>query len=132
MSCNKKINASDISKINGYWEIEEVVFPDGNTKKYTINETYDFFKVKNNLGFRKKETPQLDGTFLVNDAFEKIAIIEKDNKFFINYSTPFSKWKEEIHSISDENLVLINDVKNEYHYKRAAPINILDNGKKTK
>lgn len=131
-ACNTKVNSSDIPKINGYWEIEKVIFSDGKTKEYTINESFDYFEVKNNIGIRKKVMPQLDGTFLVNDAFENVKINEVNEKQYINYSTSFSKWKEEVRSISDEKLILINDAKNEYHYKRAAPINITGDGKKAK
>lgn len=132
IACNKKVNPSDITKINGYWEIEKVILPDGTEKKYTINETFDYFKVNNNKGFRKKVTPQLDGTFLVNDDSEKVEIKEVGGIYFINYSTSFSKWKEKILTIDDDKLVTINDAKNEYHYKKASSINILPNGKTNK
>ena len=131
LACNKPISPSDISKINGYWEIEKVIFPDGEDKKYTINQSYDYFEVKNNKGFRKKVMPQLDGTFLVNDDSEQLEIKEGKGKYFIDYKTPFSKWKEELISISDEQLVILNDEKKEYHYKRATPLNIIPDGKKT-
>lgn len=129
-SCQKKITDSDISKINGYWEIEKVVFADGNDKQYTVNEVYDFFEVKDNKGIRKKVMPQLDGTFLVNDTYETIAIKAKDGKYFINCSTEFAKWQEEILKLNDQELVLLNPSKKEYHYKRAAPINLTSDGKK--
>ncbi|NHM06267.1 lipocalin family protein [Flavobacterium sp. CYK-4] len=129
-SCQKQISASDLSKINGYWEIEKVVFDDGNEKQYTINEVYDFFEVKDNKGFRKKVMPQLDGTFLVNDTYETIVIENRNGSYFINCSTDFAKWKEEIIKLNDKELVLRNPSKKEYHYKRAAAINLLSHGKK--
>lgn len=132
ISCQKPFDAAAIPKINGYWEIEKVVFPDGTEKKYTINEMYDYFEIKGNTGFRKKVIPQLDGSFLVNDAFEKVTIKKEKDHYFICYTTDFSKWKEEVKSISDDKMVLINSSKNEYQYKKAAPIHILDNGKTTK
>jgi hypothetical protein len=131
VSCTKKVEATAIPKLNGYWEIEKVVFPDGNQKKYSINETFEYFQIKNNQGIRKKVTPQFNGTFLVNNDFEKVAITEVNGKFYINYSTSYAKWKEELVAISDEELVVLNDSKKEYHYKRAAPINLVGDGKKT-
>jgi Lipocalin-like domain len=130
-SCQSKVASTDIPKINGYWEIEKVVFPDGNKKEYSINEVYDYFEIKNNKGIRKKVMPQLDGTFLVNDTFETVAIEETDGKYSIHCSTAFAKWQEEIVSLTDKELVVLNPSKKEYHYKRAAPINIIPNGKKT-
>ena len=132
VSCQPKIAPSDISKINGYWEIEKVVFDQGDDKDYTINETYDYFQItKNNTGLRKKVMPQLDGTFIVNDTYENLKIRFDDDKVFFDYVTPYAKWSEELISISKDQLVFKNADKKEYHYKKAAPINLLGNGKKT-
>ncbi len=130
-SCQSKVASTAIPKINGYWEIEKVVFPDGNEKAYGFNEAYDYFEIKNSKGIRKKVMPQLDGTFLVNDTFETIEIKETKGNYAIYYSTTFSKWQEQIVSLTDKEMILLNQSKNEYHYKRATPINIIPNGKKT-
>jgi hypothetical protein len=60
--------------------------------------------------------PQLDGSFIVNDAFENVDVRFKDDKAFLDYSTlmqsgvkklPLKKsWYCEIRR------------KNEYHYKK--------------
>ncbi len=34
-SCRQKITQQDIEKLNGYWEIEKVVFANGKEKKYS-------------------------------------------------------------------------------------------------
>jgi hypothetical protein len=133
VSCQQKIKSEDISKINGYWQIEKVVFNQGKDKEYTINESYDYFEMgKNNTGFRKKVMPQLDGTFMVNDTYENATARFEDGKVYMDYSTPYAKWTEEIIVISEDELVFKNAEKKEYHYKKAEPLNILDDGKKTK
>ena len=133
ISCQQKIKPEDISKINGYWEIEKVVFDQGEDKEYGINESYDYFKIdKNNKGFRKKVMPQLDGTFIVNDTYENVKIRFKDDKVYLDYSTLYAKWSEELIAISGKELVFKNTENKEYHYKKAEPINILDDGKKIK
>ena len=123
-SCNQTITKQDIEKINGYWEIEKVILPDGTKKDYTVNETIDYFEIKNNVGFRKKVTPQLNGTYLINNQFEKIAILESDKKTFILYTTKYTKFKEQIIEIHDSTLVLKNDRNVEYHYKKPIPFSI--------
>ncbi len=131
--CKQKIEQRDIVKINGYWEIEEVIFKDGDDKKYTMNESYDFFEIdQNNVGIRKKVMPQLDGTFLVNDSFEDVKIRFADGHTFIDYSTPYAKWSEEILALTATALVVLNAEKKEYHYKKSGPINLDEYGKKTK
>ena len=112
ISCQQKIQPEDISKINGYWEIEKVVFDQGDDKEYGMNESYDYFQIdKNNAGFRKKVMPQLDGSFMVNDTYENVKIRFEDDKVFVDYATPYTKWSEEIIAVSDKELVLINTEK---------------------
>jgi hypothetical protein len=131
-SCNENISKQDISKLNGYWEIEKVIFSDGTEKEYPINETFDYFQISDNKGFRKKVVPQFDGRFLVNDQSEKVEIVFVKDKTYLKYETPYAKWKEELQFISDEKMVIINETKITYHYKKAGPINLLEDGKKTK
>jgi len=132
VACKQKIEPTDIAKINGYWEIEKVVFDKGDDKDYSMNETYDFFEIKDNKGFRKKVMPQLDGTFLVNDTQEAVAVRFVDDQVFLDYKTPFMKWSEEIIALTDAELVVVNADKKEYHYKKTEAINLLGDGKKNK
>lgn len=130
LSCQKPISASDVAKINGYWEIEKVVFPDGNKKEYTSSNVYDYIEIKNDKGFRKKVTPQLDGTFLVDDSSEQLSLTQKDGIYTLHYLTAYAKWDEELVAVSDAQFITRNNSKKEYHYKRAQPINLLSDGKK--
>ena len=123
-ACKEKIKPEDISKINGYWEIEKVNLPDGNEKNYKINETIDYFEVKNDSGFRKKVTPQFDGKYLVNNEYEKVKVVLEGEKVLLEYTTEYSKWKEEVLEVSDEKLVLKNAAEMEYKYKRPTPFSI--------
>lgn len=118
VACQKEIKPGDVAKLNGYWEIEKVVLPNGNEKEYTVNETVDFFEIKGNTGFRKKVMPQLDGKYLDNGHAEQVKVTTADAKTYLNYATEYAKWKEEILELSDENLILKNDRNIEYHYKK--------------
>lgn len=130
--CQQKIQPTDIIKLNGYWEIEKVVFDKGEDKDYKMNESFDYFNITNNKGIRKKVMPQLNGTFLVNDAFEKVAIRFEKDKVYLDYATDYAKWSEELITLTDEELVLKNEEKKEYHYKKTGPINLTGDGEKTK
>nr|WP_315256772.1 hypothetical protein [uncultured Flavobacterium sp.] len=133
VGCKQKITSADVAKINGYWEIGKVVLEDGNDKEYGVNESFDYFKIdQKNTGIRKKVMPQLDGTFLVNDTFENVKIRFADDQTFLDYSTPYMKWSEEILTLTNKELVVLNAEKKEYHYKKAGPINLDDYGKKAK
>lgn len=132
VSCKQEIKPTDIAKLNGYWEITKVVFDKGEEKDYGMNESFDFFEIKKNKGIRKKVMPQFDGTFLTSDSFENVSVRFADGKTFLDYKTNYAKWSEELISLSDQELVVKNAENKEYHYKKAGPINLLDDGKKVK
>ena len=121
ISCHSTIKKEDIKKLNGYWEIKQVKFSTGKTKAYKINETIDYFELKDNQGFRQKVMPQFDGKFKTNNIKETIKILKKDNSFFIEYNTTYGKWNEEIITIEDSTLVLKNNQNLEYTYKKFKP-----------
>lgn len=132
ISCKQEIKPADVAKLNGYWEIEKVVFDKGEDKDYGMNENFDYFQMKGTKGKRTKVMAQLDGTFLTTDMFENVSVRFKDDKAFLDYSTPYAKWTEELISISDQAFVVKNDQNKEYHYKKTGPVNILNDGKETK
>lgn len=132
MSCQHKIQPEEVSKLNGYWEIEKVTFDKGDNKEYKVNESFDYFEITNNKGIRKKVMPQFDGTFMVNGTYENVVVRFDNEQVFLDYSTPYSKWSEEIIELSDKELVVKNAEKKEYHYKKAGPINLTQDGEKTK
>ena len=124
LSCTSSVSEADLAKLNGYWEIESVKMPNGGEKDYVVNPTIDFFELKGKTGIRKKVMPQLDGKYLVNDLSEKITISQTEHKMYINYTTQYAKWKEEIVALDDDELVLKNDHDMEYHYKKPIPFTV--------
>ena len=124
VGCKQEITNKDILKINGYWEIEKVILEDGKKKDYKVNQTIDYFQLKNKKGFRKKVMPQMDGTYLINDVKEDILVSNQNNRFYINYSTQYTKWREEIIEIQDSILVLKSNENIEYHYKKQIPFSL--------
>ena len=124
VSCTPSLNDKDLSKLNGYWEIVKVEMPGGETKDYKVNSTIDYFEISNKKGFRQKVMPQLNGTYLTNNLKENIQISNNDGDFYLNYSTNFAQWKEEIIELKDSVLVLKNKQNLEYHYKRQIPFSV--------
>ena len=124
VSCNQSITDKDITKLNGYWEIKKVILKDGEKKDYKINETIDYFQLQEKKGFRQKVMPQLDGTYKTNNLKEEILISNENGSFFVNYTTSYGKWKEEIIEIQDSVLVLKNKDDLEYNYKRYQPFSL--------
>lgn len=124
MSCKTEVKKEDLTKLNGYWEIKQVTLANGDTKDYKVNETIDFFEVKNNEGFRQKVMPQLDGTYKTNGIKESLKVFEKENTYFIECKTDYGKWNEEIITIEDSTLVLKNKQNLIYTYKKYEPFSL--------
>lgn len=124
LSCGNSISEADLVKLNGYWEIETAVMPDGSEKEYKINTTIDFFELNGKTGFRKKVMPQFDGSYRMNDLSEKISIVQDSGKTYVSYVTDYAKWKEEIVELNDKKLVLKNNHDMEYHYKKPEPFTV--------
>jgi hypothetical protein len=120
-SCTSKPKKEDIAKLNGYWEIEKVDFPDGNKKEYQVNEFIDFISVKENKGIRQKVAPQLDGSFLKGTLQDNIKIVDSADCYYLKTNSKFTKWEEKILSVSDNKFVLENEAKIVYHYKKFVP-----------
>ena len=132
VGCKQEIKLADIAKLNGYWEIEKVVFDKGEEKAYGMNENFDFFTIKGAKGKRTKVMAQLDGTFLTTDTYEDVSVRFAGEKVYLDYKTDYAKWSEELITLSDDKFVVKNPENKEYHYKKAGPVNILNNGKETK
>lgn len=122
--CRDKIEKSDLNFITGYWEIEEVTFPDGSKKEYPVNTSIDYMEVNGLKGYRKKVQPKFNGTYDTSNDAEMFTIYERDGVFIMNYKTELSEWQEKIVSLSETNFSLSNEDNITYHYKRFEPINI--------
>ena len=118
VSCKQTITETDLQYLNGYWEIEKVTLPDGDTKEYKVNETIDYFQIAQKKGFRSKVMPQVDGSYLTNDIKESVQVSLKDGSATLHYKTTYAKWNEEIITLSKDHFVVKNAQDLEYHYKR--------------
>ena len=120
-SCQTKPSEEDLTHLNGYWEIEEVIFPDGTKKVYQVNEWIDVFELKENKGWRQKVQPQVDGKFIQNELKESLQIIDSNDCYYLKTKATYTSWTEKIVSISKDAFTLENDAKIKYHYKRFVP-----------
>lgn len=124
IGCQQQINPESLKSVNGYWEIDYVKLADGSRKSYKINETIDYFELKGDQGFRKKLQPQLGGKYIDYGLTENFSTQVKDNKAYIRYETQHAKWSEEVLSVSNDELVVKNDLGIEYHYRRPVPFTV--------
>lgn len=127
--CTDNISEEKLELLNGYWEIEEVIFPDGNTKEYHINTSIDYISVADKKGYRKKVQPTLKGTFDTSNDADPFVILEREGVFSIHYNTqndldPMRERSEELTTLSKDRFSVRNSEGLTYIYKRFIPINI--------
>lgn len=124
ISCTS-VEKTDIQYLNGYWEIEKVIQPDAKEIDFGMNTIYDYYEVDaTHKGFYVKASPQLDGTFIVDEYSEEIEVIEKDNAFYITFHSEFDDREMSILELTTDKLVLKNQDDKTYYYKKANSINL--------
>ncbi|MGI9550400.1 MAG: hypothetical protein ACR2MT_04305 [Aurantibacter sp.] len=127
--CANAISEEDLEHLNGYWEIEKVIFPDGSSKEYSVNTSIDYISVESKKGYRKKVHPKLNGTYFTSDDADLFVVLPHENRFTIHYGskencTPMAQRSEELISLSENRFSVRNEEGITYQYKRFEPIDI--------
>lgn len=127
IGCSDKISEENLDQLNGYWEIEKVIFPDGSTKEYSVNTSIDFISVDDKKGYRKKVQPKFEGNYTTSNDADPFVILEREGSFSIHYNTeahrdPMTKRSEELVSLSEGEFSVRNIDGITYCYKRFEPI----------
>lgn len=130
LSCKDKPTISSIDKIKGYWQITKVETAQGDEKDYPVNENYEYFDIKDKVGFHKKVRWQPMGTFLVDDLQEKMVASEKKEGLVLDFSSNFGKHSETVLEISDSLLVLESKEGASFYYKKVNINSLPQYGKK--
>ncbi|MDG1660572.1 MAG: hypothetical protein P8H40_04250 [Winogradskyella sp.] len=114
-----------LEHINGYWEIEEVQFNNGDVKPYKYNESIDYISINDRLiGFRKKLKPGFNSKYITSKDAEGITAKIENNSLNLYYKTPYTNWKETVLKADENSLKVINDRETIYLYKRYEPIEL--------
>ena len=124
VSCGNQVSSEDLKYLNGYWEIENVEFTNGNKKEYPMNTVVDYIEIKKLKGFRKKVVPRFDGTFETSDDAETFIIQEENGLYYLKYKNPLSEWEERLVSLTEDTFTLKNPDGITYHFRRFEPIKL--------
>lgn len=120
----KKVGEQDLKYLNGYWEIQKVEFPNGQTKDYKASTVVDYIQVENGKGIRKKVQPKLDGTYIVSEDEEPFALLNTNEGYKFHYKNTLSERLERLTALDSLSFVIQNEEGIMYHYKRFQPISI--------
>lgn len=124
LGCSSGVSKEDLNQLNGYWEIEQVVFPGGGEKEYTVNASVDYIQLEGMKGLRKKVRPNFEGTYTITEDAEEFIITEKKGTFMLTYTTELSEWTEELVALDADTFSVVNEDGKQYDYKRFEQIAI--------
>ena len=122
--CSTAISKEELRNLNGYWEIVEVEFSNGQKKTYTVNPSVDYIELKEMKGFKKKVHPKFNGSYDTSNDAESFIIIEKEGVFLFSYKNALSQWEEQITAVGENSFSIVNEDNIRYTYKRYKPIKI--------
>lgn len=124
MGCQEQPKEKDLNALAGYWEIEQVVFPSGNSKTYPASMDVDYLFLDGLKGYRKKVKPAFDGSFETSDVAQSFTLEKTENHWKFMYANALTQWEERLLSLSKNNFSVENSDGLQYHYKRYEPINL--------
>ncbi len=124
--CASKVTETDLKNLNGYWEIKEVTFPNGERKAFKASTNIDYIEIKGLKGFRKKMQPKFDGSFTTSNDANFFSIAKTEVGFEFRYKNEMSEWKEQVLELSQHSFSVINEAGSTYTYQRFQPITIND------
>ncbi len=123
ISCNKKHTNQDISLLNGYWEISEVSFPNGQTKAYGVNTSIDYIEIDSLEGYLKKMKPGLDGRYTTTNSTLYFSASQQNDQWQLHFKGTQAQ-QLKIIEIDSNSYLAVNEHNIQYLYKRYIPINI--------
>ncbi len=117
LGCKSEVNPSDITILNGYWNIEYITHKNETFQPKGTTKLLDFYEVNEQDGVRKKVQTQLGNKFLISEDLNNFKIIFIDKNYYLSFQTVWDQWQERIVELNENKLVLEHQDKR-YHYKR--------------
>ena len=115
-SCKQK-NLTDVSLINGYWEIDFVKKKNEIFKPKGKSTTFDYYYLDENNGFRKKVQLLEHGILKASNDAAYFKTLNKKNKILFLFKTEWDSWEESLLKINSISLILEIEGR-KYFYKR--------------
>lgn len=123
-SCGSAPDNDDLRHLNGYWEIEQVTFPNGATQTFPPSTTVNYYFLEGEAGFLKKVQPELNGRYLVNDDKIELKIISRNESLLLHFTGKEDSWEEVLEVLTSDRLETRHDNGLRYQYHRYTPITI--------
>ena len=126
VACVNRAHIDDIHWLNGYWQIQKVVFPDNTEKAYDLGSTIDYISLEYGKGYRKKVQPSLDGTYNTSDDAIRFEVQQRHDDLYLVFSNGADSWEELLLDLDSTSFAVRNHEDIVYEYQRFSPLT-LDN-----
>ena len=121
-ACSGGPAKDSLKHLPGYWEISQVVFPDGTRKAYAANSTVEYFQWDGETGYRKKVQPTLGGHFLTSDDALALEVAWREGRLFLSFPEAGAPWEEEVLALDSTELITRHSNGLRYEYTRYEPL----------
>lgn len=123
LGCQSKPSLDEISDLNGFWEISQVVSADGSVKEFPVNPYVDYIKLEETQGRRHKIKVQLGKALAVPESGgEVFTASQSGDSLVLTYKTALSQWTETLTELKPDSFTVRNETGILYRYKRYEPI----------
>ncbi len=115
-SCGKT-PSEQIQQLEGYWNIDKVVLPDGKEKEFPFSNHMDFFEIEGNNGKKYRVSPRYDGTMVEYGSPVPFKWEEKDGALTLTYKDGEQSYQQTVTKCNAERLILLHENGTEYYYE---------------
>ena len=119
ISCSS--NEDKIKAVEGYWNIEQVLMPDGNEREFPFSNHMDHFKIEGYKGVKNRVSPTYDGGFISYGNPIYFEWKEKDGDIWLTFQEGEGSYKQTVEKATKETLVLLHENGTRYTYKSYTP-----------
>ena len=112
------VSSDDLKQLEGYWEISKVEAHGETFNPIGGAPAVDYYQMFNDsMGIKKKMVPSFGEKYSSSEDLIQYKILTVDGNYSLQFSSALEEWKEEIKSLSQEEMILFHNDKS-YHYKR--------------
>ncbi|WP_438969414.1 lipocalin family protein [Nonlabens sp.] len=119
VSCDS--NEEKIKALEGYWNIDEVILPNGSEREFPFSNHMDHFEVDGFNGVKNRVSPTYDGGFINYGNPIYFQWEEKDGDIWLTFQEGEASYMQTVETATKETLVLLHENGTRYTYKAYTP-----------
>lgn len=116
IACNNA--PQDLEQLEGYWQIEKVVAPDGGEREYPFSLKLEYFQVKDSVGKKFRVSVKDKDKFVSDRTGVPFTYYLKEGDLFLKFAEGNNAYVQEVETLNAETLVLVHENGLEYRYRR--------------